>query len=304
MPRFKFFEMDGKIIEFLSTDRLLLNGMLCEAKRGGDKKRGLCIVYVHGLGGNFYSSHIPKVLAKNVAAAGVSLFSIEVRGSYKLSNLKRLWQRSGKLVRVPTGAAIERFEDSVNDVRGAINRVMELGYTGVILAGASSGCQKIAYYQYRFRDSRVKGLVLIGPLEDKPVYQKSLGKKFNRTVVNVRKLYKKDHKAMLPKGYGVGTMGARRFLSLTDTRFPESRIFCYDSSLKEFGSIRKPILAVYGGSDEYAVMTPTQYAAKLQKASKAKNVSVSIIGGATHSFADKEANLAKTITDWIASNGW
>jgi pimeloyl-ACP methyl ester carboxylesterase len=304
MPKFRFLEMDGKIIEFLSTDRLILNGMLCEAKRNGNRKRRSCIVYVHGLEGTFYSNHLLKALSKHVVRAGVSLFSIETRGSYTLYALKKPRTKNKKKIYTASGGAVEKFEDCVKDIRGAINRMVALGYNEIILAGHSTGCQKTAYYQYKFKDPRVSGLIFMAPMEDRPGYIKILGKKFNQTVANARRLYKKNSRAMLPKDYGVGTMGARRFLSLTDTRFPESRMFCYDSNLKEFGSIRKPILAVFGGSDEYAVMTPALYAAKLQKAAEAKNVSISIISGATHSFSEREAKLSKTVTDWIASNGW
>ena len=305
MAKFKLLEMEGKIIEFLSSDGYVLNGALVEPKRRSTNPK-TCVIYLHGLRGTFYSSHLLKYISAELAERGTATLSIETRGSYFINDLDKAptSRKKKNNSTILCGGSIERFEDCTKDISGAVAEAHKRGYKRILLAGHSTGCQKISYYAHKTKGRRIAGLVVIAPMEDKPIYEKILGRRFAATVSEAKRLSRQDPNAILPKSIGVGFLGAKRFVSLTDTHYPESMIFNYLSGLKQFGSIRKPVLAILAGADQYAQMPAAEYASRLQKSSSAGNVSVSIVPGANHGFLYKEKDAAKAILSWMDSLDW
>jgi acetyl esterase/lipase len=80
--------------------------------------------------------------------------------------------RAGKRL---AGAAFERFGESVHDIRAAIALAVKSGYRRVILAGHSTGANKVLHYLARTRDRRVVGLILLGPVSDVAGERKRIG---------------------------------------------------------------------------------------------------------------------------------
>ena len=73
MSESKFIE--GRLIEFKAKDGSILNGFLT-----GPTKSKKCVIYVHGMTGNFYGSNLQFHIAKEISSSGYSLFSINTRG--------------------------------------------------------------------------------------------------------------------------------------------------------------------------------------------------------------------------------
>ncbi len=285
--------MKGELVSFQAKDGIILHGFLARSKRKSKK----AVVHIHGLMGSFYRSHLSKVLARKLVANGFNFLSIELRGSYTSMGLRR--KKGKKLQWVLGGGGFERFEDCVYDIGGAIRFLGSMGVNKIYLEGHSTGCQKITYYQYKKRDRRVRALILLAPVDDYNVQRKELGRRFKKVVEDANRLYKKDRDAQLQTLNVIGGFSAGRFLSFSDLRFVESRIFNYElPKLKEFGAIRQPVLVMFGSKDD-ALMPVKDYMEILRRNATSRMFGGLIINDADHGFSGKENKTANIIVDWL-----
>ncbi len=289
MSESKFIE--GKLIEFKAKDGSTLNGFLT-----GPTKSKKCIIYVHGMTGNFYGSNLQFHIAKEISSSGYSLFAINTRGHDAVAVIKRI--KGSSRDRFVAGTDLEKFEDSLLDIDAAIMAMKNLKFSEIILAGHSTGCQKVAYYQYKKKSKEVKGIILLAPADDYAIQKKVLGKRFDQTVAFSRKMAK-DGRGNEPNPKIPSHFSPNRFLSLTDPRRPESRIFNYDGDLKEFSNINIPICAVFGNKEEYAVKPVLQYLKILKSKTSSMSFTGVIVDGAGHSFRRQETMLSVFIKIWL-----
>ncbi len=276
-------------IKFNASDKMKLDGILL----GSDKKT--CLIYVHGMNGNFYKSSIPFELSKQ---NNFSIFSINTRGHDLLSTIRTQSGRKGVLA----GTGAEVFEDSVKDIKGAVNTMKSLGYKNIFLGGHSTGCQKITHYVYKTKDKRIKGIILFAPADDYSIKRLELGKDFNNFQENIKKLLKNKTNSNNPlQEYGFFT--PNRLKSAYTKKGNEAMIYNYDGKLREFSSIKIPIFAIFGSKEEYSDRNVLEYMKILEEKTKSKNFNYKIIKNATHSFDGFGNILLKSVNEWIVKIG-
>ena len=277
------------IMRFSASDGVRLNGLFTS-----DAKRPkTCVIFIHGMGGGAFS-HIALSLADNLPK-NLALFSINTRGQAAVSRFSRYVR--GRRRSVMGGTCLERFEDSIFDIKGAIAALSRRGYRNFVLCGHSTGCQKVTYYQYKTKDRRVKGLVLVAPLDDYNMYRIMLGRVFAKAAAACAKMIKSG-KGDQPAPRG-GGFSAQRLDSIINPKRIESRLFNYDTKLKEFGSIRTPILAVLGDREENVAKAVEEYLSILESRTSSVRFSSLLVAGAGHSFDGKERELASNVYSWI-----
>jgi pimeloyl-ACP methyl ester carboxylesterase len=286
-------QLGGALVSFLATDKLMLNGFLCRTKNKSNK----AIIHIHGLRGNFYKSKYVKLFAKEALKNGFNFFMIEQRGSYSIIRLAK--KKNRKYLSTLQGGSFEKFEECIYDIDGAINFLRKLGINKIYLEGHSTGCQKITYYQYKKKNRKVKALLLFAPADDYNIQKQELGRRFNKIITEAKNIYKKNKNAMMPKPLEL-QYSIRRFLSFSDSKFVESRIFNYNlPRLKEFSAIKEPILAVFGSEEQYALKPVNVYMNILAKNTNSKLFTPLIIKGANHGFDGHEKALARESINWI-----
>ena len=285
----RFRKIRGTLVTFYTKDKLELNGFLIHSKPKNKK----IILNVFGMTGNFFSSARYWKLHQQSTGSEFDIFLAANRGMGSVFSFRKINRR-----RALIGTAREKFEACVYDIDGALGFLKSLGYRKVILLGHSTGCQKVCYYQYKIGDKIVKGIVLLAPCDDYNLSRKQLGTNFTKAVAICKNMVKKQYGSELtPKWISYYT--AKRFLSYADLRNVEARLFNYDSKLKEFSSIRCPILAVFGDSD-VNVVKPVQECLKiLEEKSASKKFNWEIIKNADHGFTNKEQKLSCIIMDWL-----
>ena len=224
------------IVPFMATDGIRLNGFLSSSIR----KPRWCMIFIHGMNGSAFS-YIALSFAKSLPK-DIALFSINNRGHGVVSGFSRYV--GGKRKRILAGTSLECFEDSVFDIRGAINALSRMGYKNFVLCGHSTGCQKAAYYQYKMHDRRVKGMVLVAPCDDHNLSRLSFGRRYAKIRGVCARMIKSGKGDALVSG-GSG-LSAQRLDSIVNLKRIEARLFDYDGELKEFGSIKTPTLAIFG----------------------------------------------------------
>ncbi|MEM0201101.1 MAG: alpha/beta fold hydrolase [Candidatus Micrarchaeaceae archaeon] len=273
-------------IKFTSSDSIKLDGILL----GNNKKT--CVIYVHGMNGNFYKSNIPFELSKQNK---FSVFSINTRGHDLISTIRT---KTGKKS-ILAGTGAEVFEDSIKDIKGSINAIKKLGFKNIFLAGHSTGCQKITYYLYKTIDKRIKGIILFAPADDYSIKKQELGKNFYAYQKTIKKLLKIEKLPL--KEYNFFT--PKRLKSAYTLNGNEAKIYNYNGNLKEFSSIKIPIFVIFGSKEQYKDRDVSEYMNILKIKTKSKYFCYKIIKNANHSFYNYEKELTKNVKNYILKIG-
>lgn len=274
-----------------TRDGISLDGIYVKPKRKGDT----ALIWIHGYTSRFYSSQILiKELSARLSRQGIAYFKFNTRG-HDIIN------RDGRGKNYLQGGAFEQFEDCLKDIQAMISFARKLGYKKIILAGHSTGANKIAYYWHKTKERAVKALLLLGPLSDIAGEAKRIGKKnLAKRLTIAEKLNKKNPKSLIPQNFEI--CGAGRYISLFRPGTNEDTFPYYDPKArwKAVGNIKVPILTVIGSRDEYLDRSAKTFVDAFHKnAAKTKKFTGVIIKNSGHNFTKKEKELAKVIVSWI-----
>ncbi|MEK9147972.1 MAG: alpha/beta fold hydrolase, partial [Patescibacteria group bacterium] len=271
-----------------TRDGMVLDGIVVRPRR----KTKTALVWLHGLSSRFSSGQpLIRELSRRSARSGITYLKFSTRGHDIVARDRKRF----------IGSAFEKFEDCVLDIRAIVNFAKRLGCRNIILAGHSTGANKALYYLYKTRDRSVKGLVLVGPLNDILAESKRIGRaKLVKAIAIAGKLKNKNPLALMPQNYGIWT--SRRYWSLFHPGEREDVFPYYNprAGWKELKSVRPPIAVIIGSRDEH-LDRPAKSLIEVFRAHAAKSKSFSgiIVRSAGHSFIGKEQELAQSIISWI-----
>src|SRR3989440_11565153 len=277
------------LVRLRTRDGVWLDGVIAEPRR---RRRRTALIWVHGLGSAFSSGQpLIRELSTRLNAAGIAYFKFNNRGHDVVAG-------RGKHL---AGAAFERFGQSVEDLRAMIGLAAKCGYRRVLLAGHSTGANKVLHYAARTRDRRVIGLVLLGPVSDIAGEMKRIrGRELRRRVAVAERIARRDPDALVPRAFGFRS--ARRYLSLyrpgeAEDVFPYYRPSARWTALRR---VRLPIAAIVGGRDEYLDRRPAELLAAFERnAIRARSFTGIVVPGARHGFQRHEEILARVIVRWV-----
>jgi alpha-beta hydrolase superfamily lysophospholipase len=278
------------LVRVRTRDGVWLDGVIAEPGR----RRDVALIWVHGLGSVFSSGQpLIRALSTRLNAAGVAYLKLNNRGHDTVA-------RGGKRL---AGAAFERFGESVEDIRTAIAFARRAGYDRVIIAGHSTGANKVLHYVARVRDRRVIGGILLGPVSDIAGEMKRVGRReLQRRVAVAERIARRDPDALVPRAFGFWS--ARRYLSLyrpgeREDVFPYYRADARWSALRR---VRLPVAVIVGSRDEYLDRRPAEFIdAFARNATRARSFGGIVIPGARHGFQRHEVELARAIVGWVQS---
>jgi pimeloyl-ACP methyl ester carboxylesterase len=276
----------------ITDDGLELHGLLYEP----DKKTTDVLIHIHGWVGNFYENKFIDDIAKEVTQKGFALLTFNNRGAGIITDFTKRKKTKVEYIRI--GGSLEKFEDCIYDIKASIDFLLTKGYKKIILQGHSLGCQKTTFYLYKTRDKRIKGLVLLAPVDDLGFAKEELGKNYEKSLKIARKMIK-DNKADKPVPELMSfypLLSADMFLNVADPASLSGRLFNYAGELKEVQSISCPTFAVFGSKDEYQLNSDEKLNILKRKI---KNCSIKLIKEAGHGFVGFEEALAKSISNWI-----
>jgi pimeloyl-ACP methyl ester carboxylesterase len=257
------------------------------------RHRRVALIWVHGLGSVFSSGQpLIQELSRRLNAAGIGYFKFNNRGHDVVAG-------RGKQI---VGAAFEHFGQSVADIRAMIAFAARSGYRKVILAGHSTGANKVLHYAARARDRRVCALILLGPVSDIAAAAKEIGaQELRRRVAAAERLARRHRQALVPRAWGFWS--ASRYISLyrpgeDEDVFPYYRPRARWTALR---SVRLPIAAIIGSRDEYLDRRPQELIDAFRRnAVRARPFTGVVISGARHGFQKRERELADVIVGWLS----
>jgi pimeloyl-ACP methyl ester carboxylesterase len=289
----------GELVQFKTKDGLLLEGFLTIPK-----KSNICVIYVHEWGGNFYREPAAGI-NRELGMSGIAVFSINTRGHDKIAYCTKMIH--GKRTRFDGGVEFEKFEDSKLDIDGAINRMEQLGFKKFVLCGHSTGCQKVAYYQFKRNNKKVIGIVLLSPGDDYNEWKDSIeksGRNFDETVKMAKISVAKGDGRKLNMPFLPWDDTPERFLSVGDLKNVEARLFNYDGELKEFASIKLPVLLLFGSKEGLQhARRVEQCITVLREKSNSKLFESHVVKGAVHWYWGYEDKVADCISNFVSRIG-
>lgn len=288
--------MQCEVINIITPDKVILEGLWF-----GPKKPKRVVIYHHGLAGNAFGRHeifVPLVDDKT------AVIFYSNRGHDKVTRVKRVNKKSKKgFDRIICGEAHEIFIDCVDDIAGAINFAKKSGAKEILLAGHSTGCQKVAYYLSKKSNQKdILGAILLSPMSDYAAALKFDKKYLTKATAFAKKLVKeKKQHQILPLDIWPFNHDAQRFLSLY-TPDSEEEIFSYcqpDKKPAVYQSLKLPLLVVLPEQDEFRDRPMKRIAKWFSDNSNSDDLTICLVPKANHGFSKKEKVVIGIINDWM-----
>jgi pimeloyl-ACP methyl ester carboxylesterase len=271
------------------------------------------VIWLHGMGstGSFYAVERTNALASALLAKSISFLALNNRGAHFLQGVKFL-DKTGEYQKRLQGTSHELIAESIFDIEGAINFAKSNSHSSLFLVGHSTGANKICVYNYHSQNNPFKGYVLFGGGDDTGLFYEQLGRDrfFDLMQESKSKVEQGQGAHLVPERYNVGPFS---YQSLDDILDPDGDYntfpFIEQSTgvklstkplFREFKSIDKPTLVMYGSEDEYC--PPSAAVAENTLKSVAPHPDLftfELIPEADHSAHGHEPRLASLITKWI-----
>lgn len=284
--------MKVEFVRFDASDGVELQGWLSNA--GGD----LTVIHMHGMSGNGYEHPFLDNMHETYVKNGISFFSIDTRGHGIISYFRQkdgsdLWGEGTKL----GGSCYEIFDESMHDIRGAIEYLATLGKTKFILQGHSLGGSKVVNYLKSTNDERVAGAILLAPT-DMVAWANTEPKNADY----IEKAQKSVTDGMPEALVGAQCwkdetpLSAQTYLSICKADTP---VDIYRNEV--LGVIDTPMTIIYGTDDIGITNVDGTIDKWIERFDDVKNANtnVEIIEGAQHSFSGYEKQLTEISTNFV-----
>ncbi len=288
---------EGKFPEELvyvrTSDDIVNGGAMFTAPKTSAKT--VAVIWIHGWGTNFYYPTY-AMIGRALAARGYTTISVNTR-MHDLGNVAG--HRSGKRIR--GGGYWGVASEEVRDLTAWIDFAEQQGFQHVVLVGHSAGWAAVRSYLAEKRDSRVAGAVLASGAvraETRPTDPDQLAQAKRLMAANEGDALIRDPKRAFPSYISAATL-----LDIASAS-PESKdFFGVDPQTAHPGvtKIRGPLLAFFGTREDVgneADLELLKSSTRRQRSGPSR-VNTVMIQNADHMYTGEEAQVARTIADWI-----
>lgn len=284
-------------VYFNTEDEIELVGLL-ERPTNPTKR---VVISVHGMQSNCLKRR-EDILSKEISNAGVAYFAFNNRGAELMTYTRKT---TGEKI-LNGGSVYEDVLDGYYDIKGAINKMLELGYTDIYLQGHSLGCTKIVYTYNKLKNENnvknIKGIMLLS-LVDIPDCQKyDLGNKYVEMMEYAENKEKEGKlNDLMPIESFDHPICVRSYLRYfkynKDIDF--ARFWDKDYNFKELNNIQIPLFLRWGNAHDLVVQNLDDLIKFLKSKIQNEKLDIGYIDGADHGYTGKEETLAKEIISFI-----
>lgn len=284
-------------VYFNTEDELELVGLL-ERPTNPTKR---VVISVHGMQSNCLKRR-EDILSKEISNAGIAYFAFNNRGAELMTYTRKT---TGEKI-LNGGSMYEDVLDGYYDIKGAINKMLELGYTDIYLQGHSLGCTKIVYTYNKLKNENnvknIKGIMLLS-LVDIPDCQKyDLGNRYAEMMEYAENKEKEGKlNDLMPIESFDHPICVRSYLRYfkynKDIDF--ARFWDKDYNFKELNNIQIPLFLRWGNVHDLVVQNLDDLIEFLKSKIQNEKLDIGYIDGADHGYTGKEETLAKEIISFI-----
>jgi pimeloyl-ACP methyl ester carboxylesterase len=284
-------------VYFNTEDEIELVGLL-ERPTNPTKR---VVISVHGMQSNCLKRR-EDILSKEISNAGVAYFAFNNRGAELMTYTRKT---TGEKI-LNGGSVYEDVLDGYYDIKGAINKMLELGYTDIYLQGHSLGCTKIVYTYNKLKNENnvknIKGIMLLS-LVDIPDCQKyDLGDKYAEMMKYAENKEKEGKlNDLMPIESFDHPICVRSYLRYfkynKDIDF--ARFWDKDYNFKELNNIQIPLFLRWGNVHDLVLQNLSNLIEILKSKIQNEKLDIGYIDGADHGYTGKEETLAKEIISFI-----
>ena len=281
----------------VTQDGLELVGLLYEPEQSTSK----ILVHVHGMAGNFYENKFLDAIAETLTKNNIAFLTFNNRGCELMKDLTKIVDGKRTIMRI--GNAYEKFEDSLIDIRTAIDFVSAKGFSNIHLSGHSLGAPKVAYYAAEANDGRLSSVIFLSPSDMVGLIQ--MNKNYEADMSTAQQMVaegKGDELLPNPALWDESPISAKTYISLGGEHSPVAIFNFYNSAdtLPLLSKITIPTYAIMGRKDDALVVSIDETMDRIKKALfNSPKVEMNILGDADHGYNGFEQDLADALAYWI-----
>lgn len=286
------------LVETTTRDKLIHQGIFFKPKKPGKR----AVLWVHGLTSTFYGNReLLETFVIECEKLDWGFASFNNRGHDIVTGIKKVDRRKLKgYSRINGGTGYEVFKDCIFDIEAGIEFLTNQGFTKVIVIGHSTGANKVCYFAGKKSHPNAFGYVLASPVSDR--LDPSLNKtKLTNDLGLMQELVNQGKGNDLQSGIHFFPATPRRFLSSFLPNSLEDQFDYGDPRprMTYFSRIKKPILLILSGKDEYADRSVHKIRKIFDAHTSSLHYKSAIIPDALHSYNGKEIELIQEIISWI-----
>jgi len=281
----------------ITGDSIELVGLLYEP----DQPTNKILVHVHGMAGNFYENKFLDAIAQTLTNNNIAFLTFNNRGCELMKDLTKIVDGKRTIVRI--GNAYERFEDSVIDIKAAIDFVSTKGFSLIHLSGHSLGAPKVAFYSAETNDPRLTSVIFLSPSD--MVGLVKMEKDFETNMSTARQFVTEGRSNEIlptPALWDKSPLSAKTYISLggEDSSVAIFNFHNPTDTLPLLAKITIPAYAIMGRKDDALVISVEETMDRIKKATQnSPKVETNILGDADHGYNGFEQDLADALVSWM-----
>lgn len=287
--------MQVDLIDFYAEDGVLLNGFIVQA----NSKR--IVIATHGMSSNCFKTR-ERIIAEKCLENNISFLGYNNRGSELVKYIKK------NETNLLGGTSYEDPTESYFDIKGAVSKAIELGYTEIFLQGHSLGCTKIVYTYNKLKKenyeflSNIKGIILLSLVDIPRALKIYLNTNFNSFLkLAEEKEARNELYDIMPKESFIHPISVKTFLKYSkyneDIDFVKYSEEAY--TFKELNSIEIPLFMRWGNVNEMIEQPAENLVNILSNKINNHQKDINFIDGADHGYTGKEEILATEIVKFL-----
>lgn len=288
-------------IYFETEDDIELFGLLHKPNINTDK----VVISVHGMQSNCFKKR-EDILAKTINEASIAYFAFNNRGTELMCYTKKI---DGSKI-LNGGSVYEDILESYYDIKGAINKMIELGYSKIHLQGHSLGCTKIVYSYNRLKEEKsnvlenVKSVILLSLVDLVDLQKYDLGiDKYNEVLkLAIEKEKNNQEMDLLPLDSFDHPISVKSYLRYyrdnQDIDF--AKFWDKDYTFPELNNIQIPLFLTWGEKD-LVVQKLEELIEFLKEKIANPKLNIGYIKDTDHGYTNKEEVLGREIIKFIIS---
>lgn len=295
--------MKIKTVYFKATDNVDLNGILYSNNINTNK----IMISVHGMETNCIKKR-EDVIAEKLEKVGIDYLIFNNRGHDLMTYSRRIVD--GKKEKFITGTAYEEISESYEDIKGAMEYVISLGYKEIWISGHSLGSTKVVYTYNKMIDkkenellSNIQGILLLSLIDLQTAQKIYLKERYEDLLKYAEKLKMENRKTeLMPQGSFIHPISVKTYLryfkdnkDIDIARYSDSQY-----TYPELNAIEKPLFMRWGNDRELILQKADELCEIVRNKIKGnREVDIDYIDGADHSYTNREEQLAEDILSFI-----